>query len=729
VSFFCSAVNRELEFSQMAKLNSQSALRGFQLTADSLKLYRRTDLRDPEVGDSLIEKLYVDPLPEDSVLRVALRPSTTFVIGRKGTGKSTIFERLQAELRKIKHQTSAYVDIKTVFESSQVDPTSLERISQISSALPQRQIERLLLYKEFLREIIKEIKQELRKRTEASLWERIKEKFTGNISDLFEGLDAILEEANEERFISALGIRTGEVHSAIAKSNEASTKASAGATISNSPALTAAAEATERTVRSANQDIKFDEVLLRTIDIKGLIVRLKELLQVLGIRNLYVLIDDFSELPLEAMQVVVDVLLAPLNNWSEEFVKFKIAAYPGRIYYGAIDKTKIDEIFLDLYTLYGGKDVSRMEESAIEFTRRLVLTRLQYFAPGANADDFFEGDHEEVWRNLFYSCVANPRILGNILHFGYESNLIHGKKIGVRALQEAAERYYVEKIESYFHLGKFMHESFGERASIFSLKELLEAIVTKARELRYHESEVIKKIPGRPPTSHFHVQVGYESILSTLELNFFLTKYFEMTDRSSRKVAVYALNYGLCTKYDIRFGRPKGEREFRLYFVERFFDYSSLVLAYLSKNQEITCSCGARFDYDELSAIQRFGMLCPSCKRGTVQVRNLSQKYAAEIDAVSRDLLLPPTELGILQTLHIEKQPMRPAAIAGELDCSYQLVGKRGKQLADHGLVERYQNEQGQRLLEISETAEELYFSQGPNDALDIHDAPEGNEN
>lgn len=84
---------------------------------------------------------------------------------------------------------------------------------------------------------------------------------------------------------------------------------------------------------------------MKTFDIKGLIVKLKELLNRLGIRHLYVLIDDFSELPEGAMRVIVDALLAPLNNWSDEFVKFKIAAYPGRVYYGQIDKTKVDEVY------------------------------------------------------------------------------------------------------------------------------------------------------------------------------------------------------------------------------------------------------------------------------------------------------------------------------------------------------------------------------------------------
>jgi len=188
-----------------------SVLQGFQRAAESLKLYRRADLSEPDQGTPLIDTLYVDPLPEQTVFHTVVRPSTTFVIGRKGTGKSTIFQRLQSELRRTRHQTSAYIDIKTVYESSQVDPQLIERLTQVTDALPPSSLERLLLYKEFLRSIISEIKSELRRRVESSLWERVKEKVTGSISELFEGLDAVLEEANEDRFVSALGLRTAQV--------------------------------------------------------------------------------------------------------------------------------------------------------------------------------------------------------------------------------------------------------------------------------------------------------------------------------------------------------------------------------------------------------------------------------------------------------------------------------------------------------------------------------------
>lgn len=241
------------------------------------------------------------------------------------------------------------------------------------------------------------------------------------------------------------------------------------------------------------------------------------------------------------------------------------------------------------------------------------------------------------------------------------------------------------------------------------------------RGLRTHKSAVFEKIQGRPPTSHFHVPPSYEKLLSTLELNFFLTKYFEMSDRDGRKVSVFALNYGLCQRYSIAFGRPQGEREFRLYFVERVFDYAPIIRAFLEKNQEIICdACGARQDLDKLEALRLYGMQCPTCHKGICVVVNLSRKYEPMLKSIQEALLLPKAELGILQTLHSEGEAKRPSYIASELDCSYQLVGKRAVRLEERGLVKRIKDEQDKRIIELTELAENSYFSSTGEGDLDI---------
>jgi pantothenate kinase-related protein Tda10 len=93
-------------------------LKKFHDAVQSLKLYRRAELPGQEDNSEVVKRLYVDPLPNDYIFETVLRPNTTFIIGRKGTGKSTIFQRLQYELNKDKKKTSAYLDIKTIYESS-----------------------------------------------------------------------------------------------------------------------------------------------------------------------------------------------------------------------------------------------------------------------------------------------------------------------------------------------------------------------------------------------------------------------------------------------------------------------------------------------------------------------------------------------------------------------------------------------------------------------------------
>jgi hypothetical protein len=157
-------------------------------------------------------------------------------------------------------------------------------------------------------------------------------------------------------------------------------------------------------------------------------------------------------------------------------------------------------------------------------------------------------------------------------------------------------------------------------------------------------------------------------------------------------------------------GGRLGTREQRLYFVERVFDYNALFQDFIASNQEIKCdNCGQVFEVGDLEALKRFGMLCPSCRSGTCVVTNISRKYADIIDGVNGEQLLPATELGILQTLNSEERPLYAGDIAGELDVSYQLVGKRAKRLDEQDLVDR-DMVRGRREFRLSATAKRIYF-------------------
>ena len=72
---------------------------------------------------------------------------------------------------------------------------------------------------------------------------------------------------------------------------------------------------------------EFSQIFMKVFQIKDIIQQIKEILSLINIKHLIIFLDDFSEIEESSLKRFVDVVLAPLNNWSEEFVKFKIAAY------------------------------------------------------------------------------------------------------------------------------------------------------------------------------------------------------------------------------------------------------------------------------------------------------------------------------------------------------------------------------------------------------------------
>lgn len=683
----------------------------FLEAVNSLKLYRRAELMDSK-GRKLIKELYADPLPSEHVLNTLLNDNTTFLIGRKGTGKSTIFQRAQYELDQKKTTTWAYIDIKSLYESSTSEVIGASHADMTGTLTP-KTIQKLHVFRAFMSELVKEIKKQIESRIESNIWASIKDQFTGSSAELFEKLDQFISEINSEQYINVTGGFVKNASSEQSNGSQTQEEAKLAANISAKPSVSGSYVVSELQKQETKHNENFSKVFIRLFKIKELIQQLQEILSSLNLERIHIFIDDFSELPKAEMEEVVDSILAPFNNWSNEFIKLKVAVYPGRLYLGDIDKTKIDEVYLDVHRAYGRGDIGTMETQAVEFTKRLLEKRLQHYTK-EGLETYFSSSKsaDEIWINLFYASMGNPRILGYVLYYCYETSIIYDNHITVQSIRDASKRYFSEKIGAYFKLNKFLHESFEERSSIYSLKELYEQIVIRAKDLRsYRESKLMKEISGRPPTSHFHVISEYEPILSSLELNFFLTKYYEMKDRDGKEVSVYALNYGLCQQESINFGRPRDKREYRLYYVERIFDYSPIVKSYLSMNQEITCdSCGEKQEATALPFLQKYGMLCPECKKGTCKVVNLSKKYGDLIVEVSQDSLLPRTELGILKTLHDERANMFAKQIAAELDCSYQLVGKRGRNLSDRQLVERAENDAGRRIFLITKQAQEIYF-------------------
>lgn len=700
----------------------------FFAAVNSLKKYRRAEITD-ETGKDLVDILYTDLLPNEQVLKACLTDNTTFLIGRKGTGKSTIFLRLQREYRKRGNILPCYIDTKTVFESSQTEFIGTEHLT---GAISDDELNKYIIERNFIQSILRSLLDEIRKKSDTFL-EKLKQALgIGGVKIVTEKLQALNESIENNDHLKLIEIPSLQQISvnrklsaekanetALSKDNKLAGKASpSDLGIDATASINQTTKDSKKHVSELEE--QFSDVFLKVFQINNLINQLKDILSLLKIRSLVILLDDFSEIPDHSMRIFVDVILAPLNNWSEEFIKFKVAAYPNRVYFGKIDQGKIDKINLDFYDLYSTRvSKSIMEEKSIDFTKRLIERRIEHFT-NQPVEHFFDTKKEsiqEYYELIFQISMNVPRIIGYILYYCYESKVAYDNPITRASLEDAAEKYYELTIEPFFHNTTYSLKSFEEKISILQLRELLLFFVDELKNIQRKikvgelSGNIYDVVRTNPYTSHFIFNPIHEQFLKTLELNFFVSKYNEMSGRDGGKQSVYCLNYGLCVKQRLRWGYPKGS-ENRKYLISRPFDFNNIIENFLRTSKRIICinpECNRNFPFDQLQFLEFTNMKCPDCQN-PVKVISNSETIEAELSRVDNAKLLPDVELGILYEIHKSEKPLKPKEIAEELDCSHQLIGWRAKKLDEtKGLISR-EGEPGQRVYNLTELAKEGYF-------------------
>ena len=692
----------------------------FFKAVDSLKKYRRAELFD-EKGNSILDKLYVDLLPNDQIIKTCLLDNTTFLVGRKGTGKSTIFLKLQHELKKRNDNITCYIDTKTIFENSQSEFIDVEYLKDV---IPAPILKKYLIERTFIQSILCEIQKELDDST-PRLLDKVKRIFGIDKSKKVKEKIMKLQEKIENNEILKQ-IELPVINQVIVDSkqsdefnDENSLKSSCKSEVSSKSAqLRGSLESGEKYSEKYVSELtnNFTEIFLKIFQIKNIILEIKDILLMLGVRKLIILLDDFSEIEDTSIKTFTDVILTPLNNWSDDFIKFKIAAYPNRIPFGKIELGKVDIIDLDFYNLYSEFDRDTMEVKAIDFTKRLIETRFNYYVEKL-PQEFFDinaKDTIESYYELLFQISMNvPRIIGYVLFYCYNSSIVFDKPITRNALESAAQKYYNKVIEPFFSSTTYSMMAFEEKISTLQFKELLGLLVDNSKNVkkRITTGELTGTSYNKtsPHTSHFYFMIGYEKFIKTLELNFFITKYNELSDRDGVKVSIYALNYGLCIENNIRWGGPKGQRK---YFIERPFNCNKIIDNFLNESKQIICtSCDRTYSIQKLPFFEFNKMHCPECK-GVVKVVSISKSIEKELKQIDESKLLHPVEYSILLELNKSDIPLRAKEIAEELDCSYQLIAFKAKILDnDKKLLTRFIDNNGNRVYKLTEKAYDTYFA------------------
>ena len=507
------------------------------------------------------------------------------------------------DLDKNGENITVYIDTKSLYDNSTPSlPKELEKSEQ------SRELIKYLIYSNLLKEIIVRTKEKIKRR----LNENKIISFFGINEEKIDYINHELENIQDsiDKVFKTLDVSLTTIYkNSSEKSTENKIAASASVNIEN-----VGGSIEGSTKQNSVLKREFENTLITYLDIKKCFIdNLIRIRNIIDVKNVFIYLDDFSEIDKEAQALFIDWFIAPVNNLSEDFVKFKIATYPNRFYYGKLDNGKIDEISLDFFDAFyhyekdlNETDISKMEYLALDYTKRLLKNRLDVYFPDNGWNVFFDMPEEDLYHLLFRISMNMPRKIGYVLSFCYESCLIHGKKITTAALENAALRYYTDIIEKYFIVNEFVCKPFDDKISEEHHYEMMRKIID--RELL--NQKVIKRRKNNY-TCMFVVNQEFSNLLSNLELNGFISTYNKIKENSNF-YTVYCIDYGLCKKYQLKFGTPKN-KDVNNFLLQPLFNFNTLVIDFLDSTQVIRCSNGHEFRYSEINQFRKYNMKCPIC--------------------------------------------------------------------------------------------------------------------
>lgn len=320
----------------------------FSELIESLKRSQRAELVDEE-NNSVLEELYVDPFEGNMVINNMMNDQTTLLIGRKGTGKSTIINKFQHEIRKSSNKISLYIDVRTIYSKSEnsndVPPFN------VPQAMDKSTQEKLHLYSSFIKKVIEEIKIEINKnlfeKHNQSWIEKIKTFFSSNSerkiseADFISQLNLVLSESLKTNYSDITSFQQVSIvdksnnqttHSSGEEENYGISTESVGVDLSSSESISSLSE--------KSNTYNYSNILKREFNISDFADNLKGLLQKIGISKVYFCLDDCSELDKEALNVFIKTLVAPLHNVLKASLDLKFLSILKEMFYQTLIEQK-----------------------------------------------------------------------------------------------------------------------------------------------------------------------------------------------------------------------------------------------------------------------------------------------------------------------------------------------------------------------------------------------------
>ncbi len=646
---------------------------------DAFNSMLRTDyiaLRDTAKLGQLAD-YYVDYY---GFLRQILSDSDQLIVGRRGTGKTTLLYRALVESMRswdpaqdtaAKPRTLAiYIDLNKCQSLSDLESDEFMEfehvfVSEFCDAIAAeitRSWPAIKAQPNIFRNLFHSAEQKKAQETE---------KLLGQLANVLKsGLPRVID-------------RSGKVESKETTKNKSEYEGSSELKVSDKPPSFSIGGKAKGEASSEDEE-KYTYSVAYRLTISDILRIIGELRVAADIPAVFLLIDEFSALS-DALQRRFTTLIKKLiGNHSGLFVK--LCAITDKFTLGSslILQRDLFEVSLDLDAFVERSDSLNAAMGELEsLTEKIITERMRVYT-GLAPKQIFE-DPSEAWRELTRSAMGVPRTLGIVVKQAWSRASQSDRKIkksdidyGIRY----ASRAYLDQLEGAAKNGVALPEY---------VSDIWDAILTRAVNERAKGTE----------SSHFMVLPRNEIKLRYLSMCFvvhLLTKgRTTKKDKSAR--SLYCIDYGICLENNLDFATDKNVlRQHRFAYdgdLEQFDHF-------FEKVSEPKYICPVCRDVYQQSEITIRGTVMSFC----VKDNGILRPY----DLASLESRYTEEEIKIIGSIRSSSPEDQLIArqIADDVGCNVQKVAKFGEKLDREGIIAREKIEELQR---------NIYFSPEIGDA------------
>ena len=608
--------------------------------------------------DKLIRlaEYYVDYL---GFLRDVVGESDHLIVGRRGTGKTTLLYRGLIEC--INSWTGKDDIAKTKTLGIYIDLSKCQSLEDTTSK-GFSEFEHV-----FASELYESIKSELLR-----TWPALSKK-QGLLTKIFSSMEIVAQNETNEALNDLSKILIGGV---LRTNNRSGTrKAVSSSEKQNSYQENLSLNAKVNPEASAStqrlNELRSSQLLESTsnisyrLNISDILRSLNQIREAAQINHIVIFVDEFSSLNSDLQRRFSTLLRKILGNHSGVFVKLCAITDNYTLGSSIILQRDLFELNLDLdsYVERSGSLGSAMK-GLDRLTKSLITERIESYAPDVKCDELFENLEYSI-NEISKAAMGVPRTVGIIL-----------KQAFSRKLSESAGKIrksdidYGIKYASKAYLNQLIGSCGAAIPSYY--KDIWDSLVEKAVEER-----------AKSETSSSHFMVLPKNELKLKFFNMFFISHLLTQGRTTKKEkasrSLYCFDYGICVENNIVWGIDKNViRQQRFAYdkvLEPFDKYFEQVI-----EKKWKCSvCSTIYQENDLHVAGIQLEFCPKDRADLIEVSSseYSQYTEEEIKIV-----------GAIRSSS-EEDELLARHVADDVGCYVQKVAKFGEKLERENIIKR----------------------------------------